>query len=55
MVPQLSKLVDFGSDCTTIARSSRSFAHSVWCMSAGLDPIVPEAVDFLLILVFWPV
>ena len=31
------------------------FAHSVWCMSAGLDPIVPEAVDFLLILVFWPV
>ena len=28
------------------------FAHSVWCVSAGLDPKIFEAVGFLLILVF---
>ena len=40
-----SKLVDSGSDCTTLY-------FLVWCMTAGLDAVVPETVDFLLILVF---
>ena len=52
MVPQLFKIGGFRIRLYYTSQIIKIFAHSVWCMSAGLDPIVPEAVDFLLILVF---
>ena len=49
VVPQHPKLMDHFLLCS---HDQLDLFIRYWCVSAGLDPKIPEAVDFLLILVF---